>query len=303
MKDVSVCVLTYNPVKEKLKATLSSIISQKNIEFEIIISDDGSVDNLFEYIIQIFEQNRFTNYRLIANERNEGTVINCFKAVQNSVGKYIKTLSPGDELYSDTILYDWVEKLKESDYQWSFSDVICFKTENEGNKEILSLRTNPQIVECYQEKILKRNRCIWNYVVLNDIAIGAAILIEKNLLLSYLEIIKNKVVYAEDNIFRLMMFDGICPLYYRGVSIWYEYGSGISTSKNNVWQKRLHKDWDITTDIMLNRSESLNNLQFKIRKVINSKWYKHKYISLIMVKGRLLFVIKKKLYPRMTKRC
>lgn len=302
MKDISVCVLTYNPVKEKLRETLMSIMRQKNIEFEIIVSDDGSEDNLFEYITGLFKQNQFTDYKLIANKKNEGTVINCYRAVKSSAGKYIKAISPGDELYTNTTLYEWVGKLSESDYQWSFSDVICYRMENSGMKEILSLRANPQIVECYGEKDIKKEECIWNYIILKDLTVGAATLIEKDLLLDYLELIKNKVVYAEDHVFRLMMFDGICPLYYNSVGIWYEYGSGISTSNNNVWLKRLDKDWDVATDIMLNRSGDLNNLQIKMKRVLKSKRYKRKYLSMVTVKGNLSFRLKRKLYPRMTAR-
>lgn len=301
MTDVSVCVLTYNPVKEKLKETLLSIIRQKKIEFEIIVSDDGSEENLFEYVIDVFREKKFTNYKLVANEKNEGTVINCYRAVKNSVGDYIKTISPGDELYSDTTLYEWVIKLKESDYQWSFSDVICYKIGNDGRKKILSLRAHPQEIRSYKKEYKNQDKCRWNYLVLNDIPIGAAILIEKNLMLNYLKMIRGKVVYAEDHIFRLMMFDGICPLYYNSESIWYEYGAGISTLKNAVWEMRLSIDWNVADSIMLNRVQNFSSLQIKMRKAINSKYYKHKYISLIMVKGKLLFVIKRRLHPRMVR--
>ena len=42
MIDVSVIVVMYNPVLDKLYKTLDSIICQKGVSFEIILCDDGS---------------------------------------------------------------------------------------------------------------------------------------------------------------------------------------------------------------------------------------------------------------------
>ena len=45
---ISVVVLTYNPDSEKLLATLRSVICQQDVDYEVILSDDGSVDNRFD---------------------------------------------------------------------------------------------------------------------------------------------------------------------------------------------------------------------------------------------------------------
>ena len=39
---VSVIILSYNPKIEKMCRTIRSIIGQKNINFEVFVSDDGS---------------------------------------------------------------------------------------------------------------------------------------------------------------------------------------------------------------------------------------------------------------------
>ena len=56
---VSVVVITYEPSIDKLLATLSSIIRQNSILFELIISDDGSksvnVDDLENYLDEIID--------------------------------------------------------------------------------------------------------------------------------------------------------------------------------------------------------------------------------------------------------
>ena len=52
--DVSVVVLTYNPDLRGLKRTLRSVMLQTGVNFEIIIADDGSSDNLSEEIKAFF---------------------------------------------------------------------------------------------------------------------------------------------------------------------------------------------------------------------------------------------------------
>ena len=46
--DVSIIVATYNPDLNKLMSTLLSIIIQKGIKFEIIVTDDGSQKDYFK---------------------------------------------------------------------------------------------------------------------------------------------------------------------------------------------------------------------------------------------------------------
>ena len=46
---ISVIVCTYNANWEKTKNTLFSIIRQKNVIFEIIVTDDGSASNNFSW--------------------------------------------------------------------------------------------------------------------------------------------------------------------------------------------------------------------------------------------------------------
>ena len=53
--EISVLVLTYNFIYNNLIKTLDSIISQKNINFEIVIADDGSENNHKKEIIDYFK--------------------------------------------------------------------------------------------------------------------------------------------------------------------------------------------------------------------------------------------------------
>lgn len=56
---ITVVVITYNPDYKKLFQTLYSIVIQKNIIFEIIVSDDGTIDFDKKGIEQWFIENNF----------------------------------------------------------------------------------------------------------------------------------------------------------------------------------------------------------------------------------------------------
>ena len=51
---VSVILLSYNPDVNKLTRTIYGILEQREIDYEIIVSDDGSSDKMFKEIERIF---------------------------------------------------------------------------------------------------------------------------------------------------------------------------------------------------------------------------------------------------------
>lgn len=73
----------------------------------------------------------------------------------------------------------------------------------------------------------------------------------RDLWIKYLEMIAGKVVYAEDNSYRIMMYAGEKFAYIAQSYLLYEYGTGISTNGNKVWAERMRKDWQATNRIML----------------------------------------------------
>ena len=52
---VTVAVISYNPVWEKLRNTLKSVVWQKKVDFEIIVADDGSEKDCFDFVEQFFK--------------------------------------------------------------------------------------------------------------------------------------------------------------------------------------------------------------------------------------------------------
>lgn len=108
-------------------------------------------------------------------------------------------------------------------------------------------------------------------MILNDIALGAATLCERNILVEYLLRIDGKVIYAEDNIYRIMMFDGVCADYFSEYAIFYEYGEGVSASRESVWCERLLKDWKATDSEMLIKQDTNDSLKRKMGIVLKNK--------------------------------
>lgn len=240
--NVSIAVLTYNPNIFKLYLTLESIIMQKKIQYEIIISDDGSNSFPSEMIKEYFTSRGFSNYKIITHIENKGTVHNCYDALRHCNYKYTKLFSPGDLLTYPQALYDWVRYMENESYVVSFGRPIAYSMVK--NRELVTCQVlnHPQT---NKSKCLKRN-CLLG----KDSILGASVMVETKLMIEYLERIINRVIYCEDTVYRLMLLDEMSVGIYNKDSIFYEYGLGISTSKSSSWLKMLAKDYFVFDNIL-----------------------------------------------------
>ena len=73
MYELSVIFLTYNSAPEAVKESLKSIITQKDVDLEVIVADDGSKDNLKNVIKTFFDEYAFTDYKIVLNPENGGS--------------------------------------------------------------------------------------------------------------------------------------------------------------------------------------------------------------------------------------
>ncbi len=297
MYSVSVIIATYNSDLKKIKTTLKSVINQKKIKLQIIVCDDGSEDNHFTEIEAYFKKNNFNNYELVANKENRGTVINALSGCERAEGDYIKSLAPGDGLIHSYVLYEWIYNMENENKKWSFSDVMYYNIDNNDKINILKINSYPQDVIPY----IKHNdlKARWNYVVLKDIAVGVAMIAQKEVYINYLNKIAGKVVYAEDNVWRLMSFDGVVASYFSKPAVFYEYGFGVSTSGDSEWGKRLTKDWLVANHEMIKYSgnDLLKNRMIKALKLEENDHYR--FYSQFF-KGKVRLSLKRKLCPRKT---
>ena len=298
--DVTILVATYNPVEVKLYKTLKSVLLQKDIDCQIIIVDDGSKEFNSDNIEEFFKKNNFSNYHLVKNEKNQGTVKNIKSGMELCKGKYVKLISPGDYLYGDTVLKKWLKFVEQENAEWSFGDAIYYSFDKNDNFIVRKEYANPQDIKCYISQ--KQKKCVRNYLISDDLVLGASILCRRDVLNEYLDIIENRVVYAEDNVYRIMMYDGKVAAYYPQIVVLYEYGSGVSTSKNKEWSKKLHLDFNNTNDIIYNKKTDLYGIKKDFYRVYNSYENKiKKHLSCIFVKGYLYNKIKFKINKRYTR--
>jgi glycosyltransferase involved in cell wall biosynthesis len=94
-KDLTIAVPCYNEERnisksiENIKSVLQNF---PNINYEIIIINDGSTDSTDEIARSLINEQ---NIRLINNEKNSGLGYSIKKAIENAIGKYFIIL-PGD---------------------------------------------------------------------------------------------------------------------------------------------------------------------------------------------------------------
>lgn len=298
--EVTVAVVTYNPNNEKLILTLNSIVAQKNVNVQIVIGDDGSKTKNFDQIRQHFVDCNFSDYKIVENSVNQGTVKNLLSAVEVSDGEYVKAIGPGDLLYSENTLREWIDDMKRKKTKVGFGYTANYR-EYDDSITSASARAFPQDTSVYEgeknARLLKEH-----YLIFEDICTGVATIADSQLMLYYLNKIAGKVKFAEDNIFRLMIFDDIKVSFYHENVILYEYGDGISTSNNSVWLQRIQDDWNAASDIMKNECKDDNAFHKVFERFIDVRdedKYK-KLLFYITQPSLLLYKIKTKLRTKKT---
>jgi len=106
MKDVSIIIVNYN-VRYFIEQCLYSINkAKKNLDIEIFIVDNNSIDDSVEYII-----NNFPEVKLIANTINTGFAKANNQAIKMVNSKYTLLLNPDTLLSEDTLqkVFDYME--------------------------------------------------------------------------------------------------------------------------------------------------------------------------------------------------
>ena len=292
--DVSVCVLTYNPDISDLFTTVISCIKQVGINFELIVSDDGSLNNYQKELEALFKNLGFADYQFICHNNNHGTVKNCFDAVKNAKGRYIKLISPGDFFCNESALKKMVSFMDDNNCCASFSDLVFYR-KGEIDKQFTAF-SMPQNVRPYEGEDIKRQQL--NYLVLTDWASGASWITEANLLKKYLAKIFDKVIYSEDSVYRLMLADGIPLKHHSYVSMFYQYGDGISTSANSSWKEKLMKDNMEEIRTILSSSLPSKRLKKYYRFVLSHNSSMNKIMRTILFPRSVIEWLRTKTHPR-----
>ena len=240
--EITVNVGTYNPDWQKLKATLNSVMLQKDVHVQIVVSDDGSKNNFFPEIRAHFEACDFHDYRLVANETNQGIVAQICHGISFAEGTYVKIISPGDLLYDEHTLHDWLQEVIRQNADISFCNAV-FYHRKDGHIHILKHRHNPNDIGIYQHPSSYHHR-VFHYLVQKQWIAGATVMAKRDLLIYYMDILKrNQILYFEDFYLRLAVLDDRRITYYPHIGLWYEFADGgISTSDDGKWIARMKTD-------------------------------------------------------------
>ena len=259
MYKISVILCTYNSPLNKIFQSLYSVLRQDMDDYEIIIADDGSEENYAVEIERFFQRNGFRSFKLLFHKENKGTVLNLYDAVQKAEGEYIFSVGPGDFVYKKnvfTLLYDSAKKRK--------GDIIIgdlrFYSNSEGRIKYYK-RFAPNFPQIF-------NICSALYFIprllmfYQNNPVGVTYFWKRETIQKYLKEIAGKIVYMEDKSTTLLyLFDNKQLRYYNKPIVWYEFGTGISTSKDKNWERLLDKDEFVLKDLLLKkhpRSRILN---------------------------------------------
>lgn len=254
--DVSICVLTYRPDYEKLFMTLTSIIRQQGCSYEIIIADDGTLDFRQDLIEAWMAARGITDYYIVRNMENRGTVRNIRNAYAVAHGRYVKPISPGDCLYSDTALVGMLRFMEREGYHIAFGR-SCYYGETDDKYHLYD-RMQPFQLKPYRER--DPSAIKEAYLVCQDYACGASFMGERTRMTSYTDLILGSAVYVEDSAYVLMVADGILLGFWDHNFIWYESSDGISNVASEEWKVRLLRDNHAMFAIMAERHADLREL-------------------------------------------
>ena len=100
---VSVLIPAYNH-EQYVKSTIQSILMQDYPEIELIIIDDGSMDNTLQIIKEMRDEceKRFTRVD-ISTQENQGTCVTLNRLISKAAGEYVLLIASDDELLPGAI--------------------------------------------------------------------------------------------------------------------------------------------------------------------------------------------------------
>lgn len=100
MPKVSVVIPTFNS-HLNIQAALNSILTQQDVDFEVLILDDASTDNTLD-LIRAVGDSRVKIYR---HESNQGRIVNANRAFDLARGEYIARLDHDDLAAPERLLH------------------------------------------------------------------------------------------------------------------------------------------------------------------------------------------------------
>jgi len=156
LPSVSICIPTYNQT-DYLRMTLDSVFNQEGVDFEVIVSDDSSTDDVF-HLIQTYEQNgHVINY--YRNNPSLGSPENWNFAIQQAKGNFIKIMHHDDYFTENFSLSKMLVRAMNSESNNTFVFTGSSSTHMHSKKVFYNSPTKESISEIIKKphKLLKGN--------------------------------------------------------------------------------------------------------------------------------------------------
>lgn len=206
IKKISIIVLTYNNWKY-LKTSIGSIADQNliDLEFEIIVSDDGTKDFDKEFVENILKENNlFDKTKIVINKKNIGTVKSFNNAIKLSTGDVIIPLSSDDYFYDSKVINDIVTFFNKNNNALILTGLqIPFDNQKEY-QPIISKDKYP---------LFKSSKSLIRYITLrNNIISGASTYYRKSIFDKY-GLFDEGYKLLEDYPFYIKLLSNNCPIY------------------------------------------------------------------------------------------
>ena len=136
---VSIITPMYNS-ENFIEDTIQSVIKQTYERWEMLIIDDGSIDNSIEKVNRYAINDK--RIKLVIKEKNQGAALARNLGIKEATGRYIAFLD-SDDLWVPTKLEDQITFMKENKVALSYSSYE--KIDEFGNhlKDVIIMNTKP----------------------------------------------------------------------------------------------------------------------------------------------------------------
>lgn len=157
---ISVIIPVYN-VEDYLSKCLDSIVNQNFNDYEIIIIDDGSIDNSHQIILEY--KRKFPDKIVSIKKKNEGQAVARNIGIEMARGEYILFVDSDDYIACDTLrtVYDYAEKDK--------VDIVCFDSYKILNDNIIDYVRGYNNIDDNLKRYIVSQDCPWGMLIRTEL--------------------------------------------------------------------------------------------------------------------------------------
>lgn len=238
---VSVVLMIYNQSIEDVLPSVASVVQQKDCDVELIIADDGSAEILQPSLEVFLGSCDFSNYSYIRSDVNRGIVENLQAGISAASGEVVKPLSPGDLLYDSATLNKIEDFCRTHEVSMGFGKLMGYRAgDSRPSGFLYRAPTHP---EWYEDPSVSTEMLLESHVVSTDWVPGCSLFYRRDFILSYLDHLHDMgIKYSEDLTCPLVTLDGVRIRFLDEFVLWYEIGSGVTTSGEGSATRRLYAD-------------------------------------------------------------